>query len=621
MLIKQNTAFSVHNSPQSAARSCDCDRIAYSPWTSTVGLYVVRLQYCIKRRRSQSQSYAEIREVENTVYRALFVPVVRVSDMEYALASTGPTSLIFRYIVTNTVKNASHSAAHSSRFRLKMAIDAGHVSSASTVPGRDSNEQHSPEGDGSDAAIMAATSIQRNRRGQLCRREQKTQHHAAAKVQGTRRGQLARKEKKAEHHAATKVQAIQRGKRARKSELSILDLLGGQAERVARKEAETLLRKEAVEMDRLVIAQRRLLARRHPEAFMVVLLKEHAALERWCLACTKHHVCNEAALRIQAAFRLRPFDNEAQAASARSIMKARSKLRRNLAEVYDHRDEVQAQAVRFFDLVGPPLIKKIKCLHQRLEDSKRVEEHGSRKSTRVVKCTSRRDSNMFVVRSTQEELLALRKKLGELEESMLKFKDKKEAKRLMAAKDPYGDPGGVMKLIIKIHKQDGSSNRSPRSLSKFATQWKAAERKDMLREAVAPCPAPTNAVEELRRLREETEMVDFHSHNLQQIRSALEPLRTLGSRPRPSPAQIMAVPKIDQQPIGRRRQQKSAAALKGANKHTQAIATLRPPVMLSASRQHSPSRMTLVRDESIGRRFRPPGGAFFLSEKIGRAHV
>lgn len=347
---------------------------------------------------------------------------------------------------------------------------------------------------------------------------------AASSIQAARRGTVARREQKQAAKSAARVQAMHRGRKARAAarEGNLLDLLSGQAARNARKEIETLLQQEAKELDRLIIAHRRVIARRSPAAFLQILHTEYEALEKWSLGCVHRHLRYRSAMLVQARFRSRPFTPAAYLAFSMAIAKKRRSLMRQIAEILELRAETRMQAALFFGLIGPPLVKKRDEAKRRLGELGRTETDPSGKLKRM----SEKNPISPQMRGYQERLLAVEKQLKVLENLMIKFKDRNEAKLVKKA-DGYGSPGTMMREMIKMHRTKPSMNgTSPanRMRNKLTDRWKVAERKQLLSQAVASSvagSAKTNSAA----LREEVDLVDTYTQAVLRTQSLLSDLR------------------------------------------------------------------------------------------------
>lgn len=443
-----------------------------------------------------------------------------------------------------------------------------------------------PTQEATEESVRAATSIQNVRRGQKARREvakareqksaastlqakrrdqmdRRERAQAASKLQASRRSQNERRERAKQEQSAVKMQSAHRGMRSRRKtkESSLLTLLGGHSDRQARKGIETLLKHEAIEEDKLLIAQRRLLARSNPATFLRVLHKDHLALDKWLTQTTERHPLLEATLRMQHYFRARPFLTiEAHAKMENALRQARQSTRQSMADIKELLEANKGVATRFFNVVSPHYVKKIKESKQRLRSLQastnppppppagvasppKPGAGGSRSGSPVAGAAttspgtglavaehkefderiSKLRSHIHVVRTMQEEVLKNEKKLRELERLLYRFADKKEAKRLKAHEDPYG-PGGLIKLMKQIGGRAGSPIATPKNLRQYRNRWRVAERNELLAEAIAKT-WPANAHEELLVLRQETETVERLEFSVVEANRALAVIR------------------------------------------------------------------------------------------------
>ena len=151
---------------------------------------------------------------------------------------------------------------------------------------------------------------------------------------------------------------------------ALLMTLGDHPGRQARKRIEAILKKEARQSDLLVIAQRRVHARRNHNGYLDLLQRDDIALEQWADTCTLRHVRVEAAVHIQARFRSRPFTAEARLSSYVDLSRWRARLRQQLMDIQELRDDVRSQAFEFFEQVAPPMYKRVKELRKRLSEAR-----------------------------------------------------------------------------------------------------------------------------------------------------------------------------------------------------------------------------------------------------------
>ena len=365
----------------------------------------------------------------------------------------------------------------------------------------------------------AATAVQKVHRGRQARNTRKAQDAAAISVQRVHRGRDAREGQSRQRRAATTVQKVHRGRHARQDG-SILDLLSGQATRRARKEAEALLRQEALELDKLVLAQRRVLARKHPSEYLQMLYDDDQAMGAWCAHASQRHACIEATLRLQVYCRVRPMTFEARRALEAATRNARTQLRDQIVEIQDYRDETRAQATRFFELVSIPLQRRVRELNRRKEGISERPNHNAN----LGEAHRTRQVNVHATRTNQDELLRAEKTIKRLAELIQLFVNRKELRQLKKDEDPYESPGVVMKKLVQINR-DTAKIRSPRSLKRMGDRWKVAERKELQANALASHYS-AGVLEDRLALREEQRAVVELSEAVRHTRRRLDRLRS-----------------------------------------------------------------------------------------------
>jgi hypothetical protein len=335
--------------------------------------------------------------------------------------------------------------------------------------------------------------------------------------------------------AARKMQAIQRGQRTRKMAKE-----NAKTGRKSRQMVEALLHYEAFEEDKLLFAQRRLLAFNDPTTFLRSLVKEYQALEMWLAHCTSRHALLEATLRLQYFFRARGcLSIEARTKMDYVLTGLRKNTRHQMAEIQELRELTRGLATRFFAIMSPHLEKRIQNFKSRLSSISQAATADKAAAsatpvppTAVGKTPVREGAefderinvlrgHMHVVRDYQEGLLKNEKMLRTLERLIYKFANKKEAKELQAAQDPYG-PGSLGKLLKKMAPPGSAGDpiQTPVCLRAYRNRDRTAERNKLYANAIAKV-LPQNVHDELVLIREQTEAVEQLSGNVEEVRRAL----------------------------------------------------------------------------------------------------
>ena len=151
---------------------------------------------------------------------------------------------------------------------------------------------------------------------------------------------------------------------------ALLASLPGNKQRETRKQVEALLKREARELDELVVAQRRVLARKDHSAYLTMLHKEIDDIDMWfeqvLLGFLKKKM---PAMRIAFAWRFRPWGPEGERALKEAQVEASANLRRQLGDIKAFRHDVRKQAFEFFERVAPPIAKNVKELRKRMQNS------------------------------------------------------------------------------------------------------------------------------------------------------------------------------------------------------------------------------------------------------------
>ena len=385
-----------------------------------------------------------------------------------------------------------------------------------------------------------------------------------------------------QHQAARKMQAIQRGQRTRK-----MSKENAKTGRKSRQMVEALLHYEAFEQDKLLFAQRRLLAFNDPATFLRSLIKEYQALEMWLAHCTSRHALLEATLRLQYFFRARGcLSIEARTKMGYVLTGLRKSTRQQMAEIQELRELTRGLATRFFAIMSPHLEKRIQNFKSRLSSISQAATADKAAAsatpvppTAVGKTPVREGAefderinvlrgHMHVVRDYQEGLLRNEKMLRTLERLIYKFANKKEAKELQAAHDPYG-PGSLGKLLKKMAPPGSAGDpiQLPVCLRAYRNRDRTAERNKLYANAIAKV-LPQNVHDELALIREQTEAVEQLSVNVEEARRALA---AMGGEGKSRLAMPRSLAHLDMDSRG----QAHAAPLHRGHAHVQASASAR----------------------------------------------
>ena len=347
-------------------------------------------------------------------------------------------------------------------------------------------------------------------------------------------------EEAAQHAAATKVQASVRGSNARKKgghsafsssqSNALLSTLSGQANREARKKIEKLIKQEGIEADVLLVLQRRVVGRKDPCLYLSILQKEDAALEKWYEDMMDRHRSFEAAMVIQ---RKWLFGSDTVAAAMKlsaKLARSRAILRKELLDILELRDDVRTQAFEFFEQVAPPISKRVKEIKVRLEDLQSKAARDAAEGKPGARITSTKHPGFTIVRTCQQEMLQLQTKLKAIEKNMVAFATREEMRILKSAD---GDPGALSKELLQVKKLAVTPSRGDgrAGWKNMSGKWKAEERRMLLLpSAIGPVRIQAkNALEEIRALREEMDLVVNASNTVQKTRSALAAIR--GGKP------------------------------------------------------------------------------------------
>ena len=347
-------------------------------------------------------------------------------------------------------------------------------------------------------------------------------------------------EEAAQHAAATKVQASIRGRNARKNggrgafsssqSNALLSTLSGQANREARKKIEKLIKQEGVEADILLVLQRRVVGRKDPVLYLSILQKEDAALQKWYDDMMDRHMNFEAAMVIQRKWLFGSDSVTAALKLSAKLAHSRAILRKELLDILELRDDVRTCAFEFFEQVAPPISKRVKEIKVRLEDLQDKQTRDAAEGKPGARITSTKHPGFTIVRTCQQEMLVLQTKLKAIEKHMVSFATREEMRILKSAD---GDAGAVSRELLQLKKLAVTPSRGEgrAGWKNMSGKWKAEERRMLLLpSAIGPVRIQAkNALEEIRALREEMDLVVNASNVLQKTRGALAAIR--GGKP------------------------------------------------------------------------------------------
>ena len=327
--------------------------------------------------------------------------------------------------------------------------------------------------------------------------------------------------------------------------LGSVTALGALGARSARKTVEALLYDEAVELDELVVAHRRVIARRDHPAFFDILRQEDIALDQWFEDALLAFLRKKSAIRIAYAWRFRPWSEDGKQAFNEALAPARSGLLHQLIGVQELREDVQKQAFEFFSQVAPPLAARVKSLRNRL---KGIETDSS--GAGVISSTHH--PKFATMRLCQEEVIAVERRLKVLEGKLIFFASEFEVKKISKAPDSrFRSPGEMALRLLQKRKEKQSplgmswGNMNHRVEKEVRTQFRT---KQLLISSLGPVrQSANNALEELKALREEMRHVEQHQKKLRKIRSELAALRGAGQDAASASAPIHHPPALKRQ--------------------------------------------------------------------------
>ena len=285
---------------------------------------------------------------------------------------------------------------------------------------------------------------------------------------------------------------------------------------------EKLLKREAKQQDELLIAQRRVAARKDPLSFLMMLQHDDKELTKWAEESTARSKVAEAAVLIQTVYRNRPWTMRTQVSVHAKLRHTRYFLRHQLADIDRCKDDVRKQAYEFFEQVAAPLVKRVKEIKKIMAARKPMAnmKDGTHKSVMTT------NHPMFVgLKLNQEEILVVENKIKDLEAKMVFFATKHEIKKLKSASDEYTSPGEISReLLLKHKKKNEAALLMPGKMNKRA-EYQRIELLSSLAEALPPRKVCTNALEDLKMLREEMTRVMEKQREINQTRMALARLQ------------------------------------------------------------------------------------------------
>ena len=189
-----------------------------------------------------------------------------------------------------------------------------------------------------------------------------------------------------------------------------------------RTKTEELLRREAVQCDQLLFAQRRNMARRDTCRYITALVEDDKKLKKWADLRTERHLWVEAAIHLQAAWISRgSTDFHAEKCRRRHAAQAsaRKRVMQALAEICLLRAEVHRIAVEFFVQIAPSLAKKVHTLRQRLTAFSKSAGRGGHAHKQMIEA----------VKTLQVEILGAEQELHQLEQLMIRLQDYSKAEQ------------------------------------------------------------------------------------------------------------------------------------------------------------------------------------------------
>lgn len=332
-------------------------------------------------------------------------------------------------------------------------------------------------------------------------------------------------------HVATKSQTLQkadlppsRHSSSATQRDALLSTLSGQGAREARKKIERILKDEAQQADLLVTLQRRVVGRKDPCKFLMMLKKDDKALERWHDGAQKKHSDFEAAVVIQRKWLFGDDTAKATLMLSAKLARSRAFMRYELLDILELRDDVRTQAFEFFAQTAPPLASRVRELKNRLAEVQAKAERDAAEGKEGARITSTKHPGFFVVQNLQQDLMQTHTKLKAIQKLMLTFATREEMSMLKeAGKD--GDPTTLLRELLSVKKHAVTPSRSETGRKGWSAmgRWKTEQRRDFLKSSsIGPERHTTkNALEEIRALREEMRQVNDATDRLQRTRNDL----------------------------------------------------------------------------------------------------
>lgn len=132
------------------------------------------------------------------------------------------------------------------------------------------------------------------------------------------------------------------------------------------------------------------MARKNTKLYLSALVEDDKMLQRWADARTERHLWVEASIRLEASWYARRAEDFAAVSLQRrtaSLKKARTRIRRDLAEICLMRDGLHMVAIQFFAQVAPSLAKKIQMLRRRLTTISNTSGRGGQAHAQMIQAS------------------------------------------------------------------------------------------------------------------------------------------------------------------------------------------------------------------------------------------